>query len=82
MKLKTTFSYINFILLTFVSTASFAGKQGGLAQCQYVQNPIAYYTDLKRAGGSASQMNFWHKSRNEYKAQFTNSSLIRIAHSC
>lgn len=68
--LKLTFLSIIVILMTLSSTMSHADGRGSLQQCQYIQDKITYYTNLKRAGGSASQMNHWHKKRNHYKAKF------------
>ena len=59
------------LLIAVSPTNSQADGQGSLQQCQYIKDKITYYTRLKRAGGSASQMNSWHKKRNQYKARWT-----------
>ncbi len=68
---KNLFFYTVVMLIVLSSTMSRADAQASLQQCQYVRDKIKYYTDLKRAGGSASQMAFWHRKRNDYKAQFS-----------
>ncbi len=71
MMLKQLFIYTMLMLIALSSTMSQANEQGSLQQCQHVQDRIQYYTNMKRAGGSASQMTYWHKKRNEYKARFS-----------
>lgn len=46
-------------------------EQGSLEACRAIQAKIDYYTDLKRQGGSASQINNWHRMRNKYKQKFS-----------
>lgn len=46
-------------------------EQGSLETCRRIQAKIDYYTDLKRQGGSSSQINSWHRKRNHYKKQFS-----------
>jgi hypothetical protein len=70
MKLNIFVTYTSLIFFTLISNAS-AGEQGSLQQCQHFQDKIEQYTNLKRAGGSASQMNTWQKQRNDYKAKFS-----------
>ncbi|QKQ27810.1 hypothetical protein [Candidatus Reidiella endopervernicosa] len=48
-----------------------AASKGSLAQCQSVQDQINYYTNLRRAGGSARTMESWKRSRQKQKDRFT-----------
>lgn len=56
--------------LCLLTSPVLAIEQGSLESCRRIQAKIDYYTDLKRQGGSSSQMNSWHRKRNDYKAQF------------
>lgn len=60
-------------ILCLVSLALpvWAIEQGSLETCRRIQAKIDYYTDLKRQGGSSSQINRWHRQRNEYKKLFS-----------
>jgi len=55
----------------FLASPVLAIEQGSLETCRRIQAKIDYYTDLKRQGGSTSQVNSWHRKRNEYKKQFS-----------
>lgn len=55
----------------FSSVSVCASEQRSLKSCQYIKEQIEYYTNLKRAGGSASQMANWQKQRNKYKLDFS-----------
>jgi len=41
-----------------------------LKECQRIQDKIDYYTEKKKKGGSAKQMNLWHIEREKYRDQF------------
>lgn len=48
-----------------------------LEQCQHWQAEIEYYTQLRRAGGSAAQMERWKQQRAEYEEQFRENRCLR-----
>jgi len=48
-----------------------AAEQGSLAKCQAIRDKITYYTDLRRDGGSSSQMSKWQKKKHEYRKAFS-----------
>jgi len=68
--------YLSLIVLGlsigFVSQHSIAKSQATLRQCQYIQDKIEYYTDLRRSGGSARTMENWKRKRNYYEDKFGN----------
>lgn len=47
-----------------------AAQDVSQSQCQQWKDKIEHYTDLRRAGGSASQMNSWRKKQKEYGDKF------------
>ncbi len=50
--------------------APVAAQEVSLAQCQQWQDKIDKYTELRREGGSSSQMDSWRKKRREYNDKF------------
>lgn len=47
------------LLLTFVFTVPATAQTATLAKCQAVKDRTERYTDLRRKGGSATQMQQW-----------------------
>jgi hypothetical protein len=41
-----------------------------LTRCQQIQKQIDYYTDLRKRGGSAQEMEHWKQQREKYKDDF------------
>jgi hypothetical protein len=53
------------------SLAGPAGAQkADLETCRKIQAQIDHYTDLRRRGGRASEMERWKQKRSEYEEQF------------
>jgi cell division protein FtsB len=46
-------------------------KQGTIKQCRKVEKKIEHYTKLRRSGGSASQMDAWHRRRAKQKEKWS-----------
>lgn len=57
------------VSLTFIAAAlclQFAyGREGSPEQCRRLEERIEKYTELRRGGGSGSQMTAWKRSRSE-----------------
>ena len=49
-------------------------KDSELARCQKLQKEIEKYTELRRAGGSGSQMDAWKRARREKEKALRNAS--------
>ena len=45
-------------------------ETGSLEQCQRIKDRIAHYTDKRRAGGSARQMQSWKDARQTSQREF------------
>lgn len=66
------------LLMSLISCTPYAhADQGTLSECQHIKDRIEYYTNLKRAGGSAKQMASWHKKRNDYKGKYSSNKCTR-----
>ncbi len=79
----------NAFLITILSLM-FAGLTGSASagtegdrqrkQCQKLKQAITLYTDRRRAGGSASQMERWRKARRAKKDQWDALDCQKIAY--
>lgn len=47
-------------------------REGSPEQCRRLEERIARYTELRRAGGSGAQMASWKRSRSEAEAAYRN----------
>lgn len=66
---STAFRYCGFFLLLTCITPTQA-QDASLGQCQQWHSQIEYYTDLRRAGGRAQQMESWKQLRTDYEDKF------------
>ncbi len=46
-------------------------KKGTLKQCKQAAAKIEYYTRKRRAGGSAAQMDRWHRLRHLHQQRYS-----------
>jgi len=62
------------ILLVFTlycaGTGVVSAQQASLEQCQKLKDGIARYDELRRNGGSGSQMDGWKRSRRKLDKEF------------
>ncbi len=60
------------LVLTFITPTSNAQTNDTwpLTRCQQIQKQINYYSDLRKRGGSAEQMEQWKQQREKYKEDF------------
>tara|TARA_Y100000589_G_scaffold83270_1_gene77215 strand:+ start:463 stop:762 length:300 start_codon:yes stop_codon:yes gene_type:complete len=56
------------LLSPFVSVEA---KPGSQASCKKIEQQIKQYTRLRRAGGSARQMDNWHRKRHQLKVRYS-----------
>lgn len=75
--MKTRIPHAVLFLCLATNTLYLHAEQGTLRECQRIKDKIDYYTNLKRAGGSAKQMAYWHKRRNRYKAKYSSNSCTK-----
>jgi hypothetical protein len=69
--MKYIYSIVCFLMISSYANANDAAL---IKKCRYYNNKIEHYTNLKRSGGSASQMNHWQKLRNEYKDKYSDNN--------
>ena len=50
-----------FVLMALVKVAAASAEKPSLEDCQYIQDRIDYYSDLRRKGGTNSQMEYWKR---------------------
>lgn len=60
--------FASMLLAAQVPLASPSNK--ALERCFYLQEKIEHYTQLRRRGGSHSQMASWRSSRSRYEEEF------------
>jgi hypothetical protein len=54
-----------------LASAAHTGAQSlDLNECRYLQSQIDHYTQLRRAGGSVTQMEQWKRQRAQYQEEF------------
>ena len=76
--MKVMLSIILVTSFALLSPDVFAGKQDeGLHVCQFYKDEIEKYEDLRRGGGSASEMDQWKKKKREYEEKFRNGNCSR-----
>jgi len=75
--MKPTKLYLLFLVAFFASMAN--SQDISLDRCKYLQERIEYYTQLRKQGGSASQMESWKKSRRKYEDEFREGDCYKYA---
>ncbi len=71
--MKSLFSPVVLTLTTALLGAGAArAVDGSPEQCRRLKEQIERYTELRRTGGSASQMASWKRARSEAKAAYRN----------
>ena len=63
-------STLPFLLITLTFTQLSFADRGSLSKCQRLADAIEKYSDLRRAGGSAKQMDTWKRRRSDKEDQF------------
>jgi hypothetical protein len=75
------FRALFFVLVLLVMPASASLKTSKvLERCFYVQGKIEHYTQLRRGGGSNTQMASWRKSRSRYEDEFRSLRCSKFSH--
>jgi hypothetical protein len=67
--MKTVLLIIFFALLAPLGAPA-ATDSGAASECRELAEKIDRYTRLRRAGGSARQMDKWHRARNKLKQRY------------
>ena len=49
-----------------------------IEKCKKIIEKIEHYTNLRRAGGTAKQMNSWLKKRNQYREKYSNHKCSKL----
>jgi len=49
-----------------------------IEKCKKINEKIEHYTNLRRAGGTAKQMNGWLKKRNQYREKYSNHKCSKL----
>ena len=79
--MKSALRYPSLVLLVtvfFMQPSLVIAKPASAAQCKKIEEKIHRYTKLRRSGGSASQMDRWHRSRNKLKSQYAEKGCARF----
>jgi hypothetical protein len=53
-------------------------RESQIKRCQIIKDKIEYYTDMRRGGGSSSQMRSWQAQRNDYKQRYRDENCTRV----
>lgn len=59
------------MISTLLSIATLS-LEASARDCEWHNQQIEHYTNLRRKGGSARQMDYWHKQRNHHKREYSN----------
>ncbi|MEH6472882.1 MAG: hypothetical protein V7752_16705 [Halopseudomonas sp.] len=68
--MKTSILAVSLCLALAAST-SYGSEPGSAKRCQSITKQIQHYTDKRRQGGSASQMQSWRKKRSDYNKLYS-----------
>lgn len=71
-------SLVLLVITLFIQPGIVIAKPASAAQCKKIEEKIDRYTKLRQSGGSASQMDRWHRSRNKLKSQYTEKRCARF----
>ncbi len=64
------FKYILVFFLPLIFSSGSLAKDPEVARCKKLQKEIQKYTELRRSGGSGSQMDAWKRARREKEQAF------------
>jgi len=68
---------LTLLLICLVSTPATAKRGDHSKSCSRIETQIVKYTKLRRSGGSARQMDKWHRKRNQLKRRYSELSCKR-----
>jgi hypothetical protein len=69
-----------FIVMTLAMPSVASRPAKALERCFYLSEKIEHYTQLRRGGGSPTQMASWRKSRSRYEDEFRTLRCSKFSH--
>ncbi|EAQ97857.1 hypothetical protein [Congregibacter litoralis] len=73
-------SLLLFLALAFSPAVKVLSQsQSAIEECKALKERIEDYDDLRKEGGSASQMDRWRRARNELEAEFHDKNCHKIS---
>ena len=69
---SSAFCFLIVGALVFVSSGAYGEvNEQKVRTCKKIENQIDTYTRLRKSGGTAKQMDKWHRKRNNLKQRFS-----------
>ena len=69
-----------FVADGFAAGGGATNNTKALQRCVYLDDKIDHYTQLRRRGGSNTQMASWRKSRSRYEEEFRSARCRQFSH--